>query len=682
MNQALEFTQADNHFLGTLPPEVRDEVCAWRDALLMVTPPLKHSLARVAAQIGVSTKTARRKYDVWRHSGFSLRSLVNKAKVPEIESALTPEFLEWFKALAESNQRKTKPAYRKFCALWKSGAQIPGMDNSLPRHSVPPGFGYDNINKRTQDIFAKLAMRRGLGVAMAKCGPQIFSTRANLWLMSHVPIDDLWHDNFVVFSGKSGARAQIVRVLELDAMDVFTGKLLAFGCKPRFQRADGTMDGLKEKYASLLLTDVFLNTGYSPRGTFVMAEHGTGAVPERVAKVLYDYSGKLIRLRESGMTQEEQVICGQYGRGRGNPRFKAALEAMRNLKHNELAWVTGQTGKDRDHRPEFTHGQLEDCADMLKAMAVLSVKHPERARALKLNLMDYHADFLPLLMDVYREINNRDWHELEGWARIPGNIAIDYRTTPSSEHWLTDAEFSNLPTTSKQILIAAANEDRSYLRSRRLSPAQAWDAHYPQDGLLKLPPFVAVELLGDDFAREQKVAGAYFETFEDMEFAPEPLRYESVITTPDGKREQLRDGKYEVFVNPFNLSQLFVRNASKVCLGIAARVERVDQGSDEQLKRAFGYRAHRLAELQKPILARHAQTVREDTARAAHNARVLDTRKPFTEGEIAEAEFVREVGPEAAQDILAPSETAREDARPTDPDAGDELLNIISEQTR
>jgi hypothetical protein len=669
------FTSADLAEFGNLPPGVRNEVDRWLQLLATVTKPIQDSLEAVARQMDCSYKTARRKYDDLRKTG-DWRVLINRAKVPEAVSALSPEFLKYINALADKNQRKTRPAWRAFCRDWRAGKSIPGLDNSLPRHCLPEGTGYDNVVKKIRDEFSRTAMRKGLGAAVAKCGPKIFTTRANLWPMSHMPIDDLWHDNFVVFSGRSGARAQIVRVLELDALDVFTGKLLAFGAKPRIKRGDGTMDGLKLKYATLLVADVFFNVGYSPRGTILMAEHGTGAVPERVARILYDRTGGLIQLRESGMTGEEQVICGHYGEAKGNPRFKGALESIRNLKHNELGPVPGQTGMNRDDRPEQTHGMLKDCEDMLKAMAVLAQKNPARARQLRLNLLDYHADFLPLLIDVYREINNRDWHELEGWAKIPGNLQIQYRTTPTSDHWLTDGEFSALPVLSRTCLLEAAKEDRRYLQSRRLSPAQAWNHHCPSGSLLNLPPFVVGEILGDDFSFDLESRGSYFNAFEDMELDTEPLLYENVITTPDGHRQQLRDDKYWVTVNPFNLSQLFVHDASKVCLGIAQRAERVDRSNPEQLTRAYGNRSRRLAELKAPIVARHADMIREETKRLEHNARVLDLKKPFTPEEIAEANFVKERGPEAAAAILESVDPASEDTRSTD--AGDNLLRTLS----
>ncbi|MEN6533054.1 MAG: hypothetical protein ABFD89_05285 [Bryobacteraceae bacterium] len=672
----MNLTIPDLAYIGSLPPEVLADAENWRDALLDTLNAsrgtLTTTLQQIARRMGVSYQTARRKYDSWRHAHHSIRALVNNAKIPQGNSAVTAEFLEWFKGIVEDNQRKTKPAWRTFCRMWKRGETIPGMDNTLPRHCLPPGFGYDNLAGKIRDVFATTAMRQGLGAAIAKCGPQIFSNRADLWLMSHMMIDDLWHDNFVVF------QRQIVRVLELDALDAFSGNLITFGCKPRTQRPDGTFENLKERYARLLVAGVFVNTGYSPRGTWMMAELGTAAISEHVARVLYDRTGGLIRLRENGITGNEQAIIGWRGQGKGNPRFKAALESIRNLKHNELAdarTVPGQTGKDVEHRPEYLHGQLKDCEETLKAMAVLAMKNPARARQLKLNLLDYHADFLPLLMDVYREINQRTWHDLQGWHEIPGNCVIEYRTTPTSDRWLTDAEFSSLPEISKQLLLTAAAEDKRYLNTRKLSPAEVFDRHSQE--LIKLPPFVVGELLGDDYARELEVVGAYFREFQDAELCPEPLRYESVIVTPDGQRQQLSDGKYLVFANPFDLSHIFVHNARGVCLGVAPRVQRINPANLHQLHSAYAYRAKRLTELQAPILKRHAGMVRDETDRLAHNARVLDTSKPFTQEERDQAALVATEGPAAANDILA---SAIADPAIGNSEAADDLLSAIAGQ--
>lgn len=611
------------HFLGTLPPDVRAEAEQWCEALRQVAKPVQTSLRRVAARFGVSLQTARRKYDVWRKANGDVRVLVNRAKIPAAQSALSPEFIEWFKALAENNQRATAPAYRKFVKLWREGHAIPGMsveDNAV-RHELPAGYSYDNIQRKIGDKFSTTAMRRGLGVAVAKYGPQILTTRANLWYGSHLMIDDLWHDNFVVFGN------QLVRVLELDALDVFSGCLVNFGCKPRFQRDDGTFDNLKEKYARLVVAGVYYNEGYSERGSTILAEHGTAAISERVARILFDRSGGKIRLRESGITGEEQAVIG-WGQGKGNPRFKAALESLRNLKHNELGWLPAQTGKDRDHRPEQTHGVLVETSEELKVLAALAQKNPGRAAAFKLKVWEYHSQFLPFLIDAYREINERTWHNLEGW-HAAGNIRIEYRTAPSAANWLTDAEFSDLPELSQQLLLQAAAADNRYIRQRKLSPMEVRERDRGQ--LTRLPAFVVGEILGEDFARELETKGSYFNPFSDMELGPEPLLFESVIVTPEGREEKLADGKYQVFVNPFDLRQLFVHDARGRCLGVARRAGRVDKADDAALVREFGRRSHQIAELKKPILARHAQEVRAENSRLRNNAGIIEDVEGITE---------------------------------------------------
>ena len=625
----MQLTTADNHFLGTLPQDVRREVELWRDWLLAVSKPVQKSLERIALLAGVSPKTARRKYDDFRHSGFDLRVLVNRARVPDTESAITPEFTEWIKALVEKNQRKTSPALRRFKKMWRSGEQIPGMNNSLPRHALPAGFSDDNIRRKIADKFATTAMRRGLGVALAKYGPQILTTRATLWYGSHLMIDDLWHDNFVVFGTKK--KHQLVRVLELDALDVFSGHLEDFGCKPRLQREDGTFDNLKERYARLLVAKIFHQRGFSERGSTILAEHGTAAVSERVAKILFDRSGGKIQLRESGITGEEQAIIGWRGQGKGNPRFKAALETLRNLKHNELGFLPAQTGLDRDTRPEFTHGELVQAGEELKVLEMLARKNPARAAEFRLRIWDYHSQFSPFLIDAYQELNRRDWHSLEGWERIPGNIVIQYRTTPDAQQFLTNEQFLALPSISQDLIIQAAAHDSRYLHRRRLSPADV----KARDGrdLIKLPPFVVCELLADDFTFEDlKVEGAYFNEFRDQERLHdvadgETFLFESVITTPEGRVEQLPDGKYSAVVNPFDLDELFVCDARMRCLGIAPRAKRIDRADAEALKRAFGHREHRIAELKKPLLDRHAESVREEMRRLDHNADLMDAEQ-------------------------------------------------------
>ena len=689
----MTLTPLDVAFLGQLPIQVRQDATDWAEALQAISKPIGKSLAALAQRFGCDYVTARRKYDDFRKSGYNIRVLVNCSKAAiskaslysaSLESAFNlgtkhPRFVAYAKQLAESYQRNTAAAHRAFGKAWQAGREITGLDNSLPRHELPPGCGQDNFYRIVNDAFALEATRRGLGRAVAKYGPQVFTTRAGLWYGSHYAIDDVWHDNFVVFG--HGRSSQIVRVLQLGGMEIFSGGYIAWGCKPRVLRADGKFDNLKEKYARLIVCKILFNEGYSPRGTQFIAEHGTAAISAFLEECMRRYGGKLpdgrdaVTVRRSGITGKEQAVLGWRGQGGGNPRTKSWLESFHNLIHNELAAIPGQTGKDYESRPEYTNHLLNDCAEELKALAIIAEKNPQRAAQMQLRLLHYHSDFLPLLMDLYRELNQRTWHQLEGWDSIPGNRVVEYRTAPSSAQWLTNGEFSALPVESQNLIIQLAQADKRYLQSRQLSPAEVRQRELRHAPLIKFPAFAIAEMLGPDFARELEVKGAYFRPFSDEELCPELLRYESVVTTSEGREEQLQDGHYLIFINPFDLAVVFVHDAQKRFLGTARRADRADLDSPEQIKASLGRTMHRTAQLKAPLLARHAQTMKAENARLNDLADRLDETRPFTPAEKAAADVVAELGADAAADILAPSASVPLD--PTNAEAADDFLSAI-----
>lgn len=593
-----------------LPAAVRAAVEAWLDAMRAVARPIQRSLAVVAARLGVAAKTARRRYDQWRKSG-DWRVFIDGRKTPAARGH-RPEFIDWYRALCERNQRASAPAWREFERRWKAGEIIPGLDNARPRRALPHGCTYTNLQRLAPTPFELTTMRLGRGAA-AVHRPKVLGTRAGLWVGSHLMFDDQWHDHFVIFGG------QLVRVLEFDALDYFSGCNFAWGTQPRLRREDGVMTGLKEQQMRLLLASVLWGHGYSPRGTELIAEHGTAAIREEVERLLSDRSGGLITTRRSGMTGGEQGVAGMFaGDGKGNFRFKAPLESLRNLVHNELAALPGQTGKDRDHRPETLHGELRHASELVKAREVLPVK---LAELLRLPLLDYHAQFLSVLDGCYRLINGREWHNLEGWSEC-GHIVVDYRVTATVDAWLSPDEFLRLPPAEQLAVAALARADAAtYARTRKLSPQAVFNRGCGE--LVRLLPGVICELLGPDMAREEKVdAGAF--RFADQELHPEPLTFEARVVDDQGRERELRDREtYLVFVNPFDLDQLFVADARGRSLGTARRDRRVARNDAAGVRRAWGRASQREEELLRPVRARHAALTRQRTKDATHNAQVL-----------------------------------------------------------
>ena len=607
------FTDADLVAYGALPAELRSEIDAWLTDLCTVTRrAIGAQIAAIARRRGVSVQTARRKFDDLRHHGW--RALINRAIAPNTDRRLPAEFVEWYRALVENNGRKSRPAHRVFCALWRQGETIPGLDNSLPRHCLPPGTTYSNLQTLYRpDKTSLTVMRVGL-LAAAPYLAKTFTSRFGLWPASHYMIDDLWHDNFVVF-GK-----QPVRVLEFDCIDVLSACKIGWGTQPRIRREDGSMQGLKESQVRMLIAQILFQRGYnSVHGTEWMAEHGTAAITEWLEKLMFDRTGGAVRVRRSGITGEEQAVVGMFpGRGLGNFKFKSPLESLRNLIHNELGAVEAQTGRNVDQRPERLHGTLNYTSDLLKAATLLP---PSRAALLRYPMLEYHGQFLPLLMDVYQAINTRDWHELEGWVEC-GFTTIDYRLAPTADHWLTTQDFSALPPATRTMLIDLVNQpDSPYFRTRRLSPLEVWRSGAPT--LKRIPAFVVGEILGPDCSREEEVKSAYF-CFENSELSPSPLRYESRVTDSEGRESELSNGsKWQVFSNPFDLDQLFVHDAKGRHIGIAKRDRAISRADIDAIQAHWHRTSQRDKDILTPVRKRHAQWSKEQIELREHNQRVI-----------------------------------------------------------
>jgi hypothetical protein len=158
--------------------------------------------------------------------------------------------------------------------------------------------------------------------------------------------------------------------------------------------------------------------GYSPRGTVLVAEHGTAAIREEVERALREHSEGLITIERSGM-QGAAAHAGQYpGVQRGNPRMKASLESSNNLTHNTFGALAGQTGRSVADRPEHLPALLVDNERWLKLYDRLS---PAHQALVQFPLLEVNQ-FMAVAHDLYGQIESDPDHDLEGWIEA-GNVA-------------------------------------------------------------------------------------------------------------------------------------------------------------------------------------------------------------------------------------------------------------------
>jgi hypothetical protein len=636
MNTALSLSSADHALIAKLPDKLKEDTRLWIDVMTTVCA-AERPLAAIEAISGrfrgvrgFSVKTMIRKYyEVKKNKSW--HCLVDRAKLPKDESDKLPEaFIEFWKSVCEQNQRKSKPAWRMLIANWKSGKPIPGYSEIPPAaiHGVPKGWTYGNLMRFAPKDFELAVARIGRSAA-APYRPLVHTTRVGLEVGQYLFFDDLEHDIKVNFLG---VNRKAMRPLELSALDLFSACKIAWGMKPTIDD-EGIKRKLKDYEMRFLLAYILTRIGYRPAGTTLCVEHGTAAISEETEKLLDEASDGAIQVARSGMEGAAALVY--EGRGKGNFRFKAALESSHNLAHNELAALPGQMGKDRDHSPEELHGREKHNNALIKAMAFLP---PERAMLIRSPFLEFNQ-FMQLAGEVYDKINARDWHELEGWVES-GLVANEFRLGLDLP-WMSVQRYLEAPDHERQAIKALIDRP-GYAQARKLSPAEVWARG--RERLIRLPGYLAPQIIGPENGVERKVGRNGLFEFQDSNIGPGTYRYLARAARPDGSEEQLVEGEtYLTFCNPFESDVLYVCKAGEIkgaYVGACARWQSIRRDDVEALKRQMGAAAKEESRRLLPFQARHTEEMRRRTEDAKWNTAVL-AGKPVTVEERAAHERIK-----------------------------------------
>jgi hypothetical protein len=617
-------------FWQSLPAGERDRVRLWLTHLDNVRRAPRGKInqaARAAAgALAASVASVLNKLTAWKREGWI--ALVDKRKLdckPEPTGTADPAFQAHLKTLLEDNQRCSRAALRQLFRDWRDRKPIPGYDGHPGWPALPKGWSLRNLYRVAPDKVSLKLVRDGVTSVAAEL-PQIFTTRVGLYPGSHFVFDDLWHDVNVRWGNT------VTRVLQLAVQDVFSACLFDHGTKPRVPKeampGRVSHEGIKEANMRFFLAGILYNHGFSPRGTILMAEHGTAAISERCEQIIHEATKGLVTVRRSTMTGEEQALLqGWTGRCGGNPRFKASLESLHNLIHNELAALPGPTGHDRDE-PETTFGIVSYQKWLLKE----SAKLPERLlNALRHPLLDYSTEFVPLLRETYdRIINARTDHKLEGWEAC-GHVTTDYRLSPASAEWISGDHYLALPDATRSMLSTLVQSDpATWSRRRYLSPAEVW----ARRDLQPIGMHTVCDIIGPDLAREVKVTGSYIEIGA-CEINPEPLIYEARVYTLDNRVVELHTGqKVMAFVNPFFPARLVICDAALRCIGVACLYKRIARSDFDDS--AFGHKKARVAARLQDIRHRRADEETSIVLARDHNSRLIKG-EPVLPEDVADA---------------------------------------------
>ena len=604
---------------------VRDR-CAAIERIFKSRPRGK-AIEREALRFGCAVSTVRSWITEFKRSGGNPKSQIDWRAEPHKEFSLPAEFDDFWKSLCEENQRSSKAAHRKLRELYWSNATEyrwqkssdpvklwPGYDerpvpSPSSRDGLPRGWSYPNLTRR-ENAATKIEL------TMARLGPgaasdlleQVFTTRVGLRPGEFYVFDDRWLDVKAVMPHWIAKKP--VRSIELSCGDIFSGKTVAWGLLPIIEDDDGRRQQLKERDMRLLLAQVLCLIGFYKGGVTLLVEHGTAAIPRELELYLCAASGGLVengeiitpglvRVKRSGIQGGKSFAGGFPTLGKGNFRFKAAWESMHSMKHNELADLPGQVGKNsRLEVVETDHGMDAEARFILAAASELG---SDVASGLVTGYLPFSELWLANRRVIER-IDNYTDHQLQGWQEA-GLVTAEFRLTYEGDKWQPVSNLLKYEGTQRGAIQAFLDQTPWSVRSRQLSRREAWDRG--KNDLVTLPLHCVPEILGPELA-VVKAPG------DDMTFIfqkkdEDDLVYRAYARRPDGTTERLVPGaRYRTWVNPYDTSLLFVSHAQGGFIGICAERPRLDRRDEA----SFTRQAAEAATLQADVLAPYYQSMR------------------------------------------------------------------------
>ncbi|WP_221029928.1 hypothetical protein [Actomonas aquatica] len=574
-------------------------------------------------------------YDRWLAANRDWFELRNKAKTPTVTKGLPPAFVDHWHQRCADFRGKHKAAWRSIQRDWKQRILPPGFEDSTWSQDMPDGMSYETLmrGKYRPDAVQDAMARHGIRAAYDLV-PGVLTTRAGLAFGSRWVFDDMWHDHKVMVPGQSGLR----RLLQFHCIELLSACQAARGMKPELLNdRSGKFERLKEKELLFLLVHVLCNLGYNADACWLMMEHGTASVSERVEKHLFDASAGALKIMR-GSIGDGAVAPGLFGgQSRGNFKFKAALESLGNLVHNEMSdrrLMPAQTGSNsRTDAVDDLYGRDRNAAQLVKVAATLPPAVREQLRFGAPSLWQA----IEIADRIQEEMNQRTEHELEGWNAC-GFLTTDWRTHKGAP-WQPASELAALAPALRDALRLAMESDPSLTNPRRMSPREVFDLHRPQ--LTRLPAHFVPLIVGMEHATERKLGKDGRFHFDDMEVGPDTHHYEGLCYASDGEPCRLPAGeKFATFVSTIDPTRMHLCDARGSYVGWVQRTLVPTHGDATQMAHAYGQKQQAARELLAPAVAAGRGLMRRDAEAAEHNADLVRTAQA--------GEFVRPAEPETA----------------------------------
>lgn len=506
-----------------------------------------------------------------RHAGTGTKGL------PEL-------FKSYLAGIFDALQRDDdgREAHRQLIDRWNCWKESGSADFAIPGYEHPPtadpatgephGWSYSNLLKHRPKKPARSATKQGPKAASI-CLPPILTTRVGSAVLSRVLFDDqdldnLLADGFLAVSGITNAQKPV----SFNSLDFYTAAHLDQHLRAQYKDPESGKDKTLSGMEFAWFTIHHLQTrGYrtDALGSELIQEHGTAKTWENAAltslgghhsfeDALYAITGGKAFINRSGKfnTPLFSDMCFRPS-STGNFKFKTWLESAFRLLRTYMQALPGATGsRERDNGREETYGIRLAEKNLLSA--IYQTVDPGTQEFLRENLRHELLDlatFHQLVLAVYRAVNARTLHALEGWPQCGFTIPL-WRPSANATNWFTQDELAAIADPDeKRFLLQRINANRDLLmREDRLSPGMALQLELARDAkhIAKLKDEFVSLLLPTAWAVQKTIGSNHCFTL------PNPLwpdTQETYVASWDHKDAQvtLDSGKQIlVYHNPFS----------------------------------------------------------------------------------------------------------------------------------
>ncbi len=505
--------------------------------------------------------------------------------------------------------------------VWSDENPFEKPPAAYPSGWVPDGASYGNLQKATgkdpDKLFQLAINRRGMKAAHQYL-LDVVKTRKGLKVGAIKQYDDVWHNFDIRMPGST----EVAQPLEFAGYDVASAYKCESVMKPRFTRADGKRDNLKEQTFRFMFAAAHCITGFHRDGIINIVEHGTAAIRPNVRRqiALIPQYGRLIAFQESGMLSE-QVHAGLFiGSGAGNFRMKPLVESSHNVLANRTTQLLGNRGRDAEHMHESRTALVNYEEGLMRAAAKLP---PDTAAMIEYGLLSFD-EYQSAYRIIEREVMRDPTHRLEGWDT---NQVQEYAlaANPTDDDWHPARELLDMSPEDARGIAAFLRLHPDNVRQRYKSREEVWIEgkkefiHVP---LMEMPAFLDDRDMVELTVRDNGTidfANGYFYGRDKMIYRAKEVR------TPAGFTARFAPlQKVMVKYNPFVPDHVWIINRDNgSTVGMAPLHERVPMTDKVAINAALGLQSHDLAEKVNPSRGRHQPEAVKRAERMAKNQAAL-----------------------------------------------------------